>query len=76
MEITEEKSKGLYNRYIVSKTNGDPIDPNAEYFVLRVDKNGSDPKHIESCRKAVMTYAENIKDHLPELANDLVERYG
>jgi len=38
----EENPKGLHQRYIVSKTNGEPIDEKAEYFILRVDLNGSD----------------------------------
>jgi len=48
----------------------------SEYFVLRLDDGGSDLKHIEACRKAVLHYAELIKDHLPELSKDLIERYG
>lgn len=52
------------------------VDPNAEYFVLRLDKNGSDPKHIKACRKAILTYCNEIKDHLPELAADLELRYS
>jgi hypothetical protein len=72
----EENPKGLYQRYIVSKTSGKPVDENAEYFVLRLDKNGKDPKHVKACRKAVLKYAEEIADHLPELSKDLIERYG
>lgn len=53
-----------------------PVDSDAEYFVLRLDKNGSDPKHIEACRKAVISYAINIEPYLPGLAKDLIERYG
>ena len=75
IKTQQENPKGLHQRYIVAKSNGKPVDPKAEYFVLRVDLNGSDPKHIEACRKAVITYAENIKEHLPELAQDLIERY-
>jgi hypothetical protein len=71
-----ENPKGLHQRYIVEKANGEPIDENAEYFILRVDLNGSDPKHIAACRKALMTYANEIKDHLPVLSADLIERYG
>jgi len=71
-----DNPKGLHKRYNVSKSNGKPVDENAEYFVLRVDLNGKDPKHIEACRKAVITYAENIQDHLPELSQDLIKRYG
>ena len=73
--IKEKKKKGLYNRYKVSKINGD-VDPNAEYFVLRLDDGGSDPKHIEACKKAILVYAEEIKEHLPELSNDLKNKYG
>jgi hypothetical protein len=72
----KENPTGLHQRYIVSKTDGEPIDERAEYFILRVDLNGSDPKHIAACRKAVLCYADEIKDHLPQLSKDLIERYG
>lgn len=29
--------KGLYDKYIIIKTDGEPVDPNAVYFVLRLD---------------------------------------
>ena len=72
----EENPNGLHRRYIVSKTSYKPVDEGAEYFVLRVDKNGKDPKHVAACRKAVLKYAEEIADHLPELSKDLINRYG
>lgn len=53
-----------------------PVDKNAEYFILRLDEHGDDPIHIEACRKAVLTYAREIKGHIPQLAKDLIERYG
>jgi len=68
--------RGLYNKYIVSKSNGEPVDNNAEYFVLRLDENGKDKNHIDACRKAIITYAEAISDHLPELSKDLYRRYN
>jgi hypothetical protein len=67
---------GLHQKYIVLKTNGEKIDKGAEYFVLRLDENSSDPIHREACRKAVLTYASEIKNHLPELSKDLTERYS
>ena len=70
-----ENPQGLHQRYIVTKTNGEPIDKNAEYFILRLDSGGSDKKHIAACRKAILTYAEEIKEHLPELSQDLIRRY-
>ncbi len=52
-----------------------PVDKDSEYFVLRLDEKGSDPIHIEACRKAVRTYANEIKSHIPKLAEDLFNRY-
>ena len=72
----EENPDGLYQKYIISKTNGKPIDKNAEYFILRLDSGGNDKKHIEACRKAVLAYANEIKEHLPKLSEDLIARYG
>lgn len=72
----EQNPKGLHLRYVVAKVNGEPIDETAEYFVLRLDSGGSDQIHINACRKAVLTYAKEIKEHLPELSKDLIDRYG
>lgn len=74
--MEKNNTKGLYHRYIVSKSNGNPMDPLAEYFVLRLDKKAKDQKHVEACRKAILTYAEAIKEHLPYVAKDLIARYG
>lgn len=70
MEIN--KKAGLYNRYKVEKTSGRPIDPKAKYFIMRYDKHGSDPIHIRACQLAVEVYAHVIKDHLPQLSEDLL----
>ncbi len=72
----EQNPKGLHQRYVVSKTSGKPVDEKAEYFVLRLDWGGDDHRHIEACRKAVLKYAEEIKEHLPDLSKDLIGRYG
>ena len=71
----EENPEGLHQCYIVSKTDGEPVDDNAEYFVMRLDEGGNDIKHIRACRKAVRTYAKKIKKHLPQLSKDLLDRY-
>lgn len=65
------------DRYIVAKTSGE-TDPNAVYFVLRIDKDGSDPSHIRACRDALKTYCRTIaKDktapHLQALVQDLAD---
>ncbi len=67
---------GLYNRYIIKKSNGDSVSPVAKYFVLRLDEYGSDKIHVNACRKAALTYANEIENHLPELAKDLRLQYS
>ena len=67
--------KGLYGKYFLAKVNGEPVNPNNEYFILKLKGKG-DPKHIEACRKAILVYANEIKDHRPELSKDLIEKYS
>jgi hypothetical protein len=86
-----ENPKGLHQRYyiqkIVKRHEGDfyppqqnqyalkEIDEGAEYFIMRLDEGGSDPKHIAACRIGVHAYADAIESHIPQLAKDLRERY-
>ena len=72
----DENPNGLHGRYTVAKADGSPVDESAEYFVLRLDSGGNDPAHIAACRTAVMTYADEIEPHLPQLAADLRARYS
>lgn len=72
----EECPNGFHRRYEVSKTSGEPCDPDAEYMVLRLDWGGDDKKHIWACRIAAVAYAQMIADHLPELSKDILERYS
>ena len=78
MKTQLENPKGLHQKYHIQKINSsglEPIDEGFEGFVLRLDKGG-DPKHVEACRKAILTYAEEVKDYLPELSKDLFDRYN
>lgn len=70
------KKAGILPKYRIQKMNGDPIDPRAEYFVLRLDDFGSDPIHIDACRFAIRAYAKAIEKHLPELSKDIIRKYG
>jgi hypothetical protein len=58
--------KGPYPKYTVTKNDGD-TDPNADYFVLRLDKD-------EAARSAAWAYANYIEPDNPELARDLRKR--
>jgi hypothetical protein len=62
---TQFKKHGLIRKYIVSKSDGTPVDAGAEYFCLRLDDGGKDPKHV----------AAAIADHLPELSKELLTKY-
>lgn len=55
---------GLKTKYIIQKTNGNPVDPEAKYFVLRYDK---DPH----AKWALECYAESVQEDNPELARDI-----
>lgn len=59
--------KGLYGKYIILKTDGSPVDPSADYFVLRLD---TDP----AARAAAYLYAQETQEQFPELSAELMEK--
>jgi hypothetical protein len=72
----EENPTGLNQRYTVTKNNGEPVDPFAVYFVLRLDSGGRDWAHIGACREAARAYIRQARleedgSHLHKLANEL-----
>lgn len=71
-----ENPDGFHQRFRIERLDGRPVDPNAEYFVLRLDAGGRDTKHINACRAAIGIYADLIASHIPGLAKDLHERYA
>lgn len=70
-----ETPKGLYNKYVISRTDGTPIDANDEYFVLKL-RGAGDVEHLEASRAAILAYANVIGLVHPDLAADLNKRYG
>lgn len=54
----------LYHKYHITHSDGTPVDPKAEYFVLRIDK---DP----DARMALRTYIDMIAPRDPEFAKEL-----
>lgn len=86
----QDNPKGLHAKYYIQKIKGlipkgkgtpselilKDVDHGSEYFVMRLDFGGKDKKHIEACRSAILHYAEQIKDHIPELSKDLIDRYS
>ena len=79
---------GLHQKYHISKivkadpnffSNDnyqlEPVNPKNEYFVLRLDNGCKDKNHLKACRIAINAYADAIKPFIPELSDDLKERY-
>lgn len=66
------ETPGLFQKYVVTKANGEAVAPGADYFVLRLDTD-------KRARHAARTYARNIESVNPRLAQDLrdrCDRYG
>ena len=64
----------LYNKYCVTKEDGSPVDPDAQYFVLRLDTD-------ECARQAAAKYAlccesKGIQRGLSRDLHQLVSRLG
>lgn len=71
-----QNPSGFHQRYIVSRSDGTPTDPNAVYFVGRLDNGGKDPVHLEACRQAARMYVTVIgqlsgSEHLHQMAKEL-----
>lgn len=60
-------NKGLFDKYIIKKTDGSPVDRMAQYFVLRLDTD-------LHARKALRVYADSIAAENPILAIHLRTR--
>ena len=58
---------GWKDKYIIFKSNGKPCDPNAVYFVLRLDE---DP----NARVAALAYADSVEGVNPKFAADIREK--
>lgn len=56
----------LYNKYQITKVSGEPVNPDAQYFVLRID---TDP----AARVALLAYATEIEDTEPVFARQLYD---
>lgn len=57
----EQNPNGLHQKYIIAKSNGEPVDPNAQYLVLRLDfdKPSTRTERL-SARFAARSWAEDV----------------
>lgn len=63
--------KGLYQKYTIQKTNGEPLDPEAKYIVLRYDHK-TDEANFFAAIEALRVYAKEIEKGLPAFSNQLL----
>ena len=65
--------KGLYKKYIITKANGEPIDPEAQYFVLRIDTDPHAREALKAYRDSLIRSCDN--DLLMVDIDKLLNRY-
>lgn len=65
--MEQDNFRGLYRKYIIAKADGSPMDPNADYFVLRLDTD-------QAARGAARNYANRIVGDNPLFAQELRDR--
>ena len=63
-----ESQKGLYQKYIVNKANGNPLAEGFYAIVLRIDGG----LYVDACRKGIYAFAEAVRWDNPKLADDLL----
>jgi hypothetical protein len=56
---------GLFSKYIIQKADGSPVDPGAQYFVLRLDTD-------KAARIAIRAYIQELSDE-DVLKQDLID---
>ena len=60
---------GLYNKFKIEKTDGTPIDEDAEYFVLNI-------AHDQHAAVAIYAYALSVREENAQLAYDLLSYFS
>ena len=64
MQAQRKQKRGVYGKYVIEKADGSPVDPDACYFVLRLD---TDP----AARRAMGQYARSVRSTNEELADQI-----
>lgn len=67
-------SSGLYDKYEIRKRDGSPVDPNAKYFVLRLDTDrfaiGAAQRYSKLCREENPKLSEHLDNLIEMVTND------
>ena len=64
------KEKGLYQKYIICKASGKPLDPNFYAIVLRIDGG----IYVDDCRDGALAFARAVRHKNEALAHDIYQK--
>ena len=59
--------KGLWSKYIITKSSGKPLADGFYAVVLRIDGG----RYLNACRAGVQAFADAVRTENPLLSNDL-----
>ena len=65
-----DKHKGLYQKYIITKSSGKPLADGFYAIVLRIDGG----RYVKACREGAKVFAHYVRDENPKLAKDIEEK--
>ena len=71
---SQPEKEGLKLKYLLTKADGSPVDLNGDYFIIKL--NSKTRWHREASIKAILAYAESVKNDAPQLAADIIAKYG
>ena len=71
---SQPEKEGLKLKYLLTKVDGSPVGPDGDYFIIKL--NSKTRWHQEASIKAILAYAESVKNDAPQLAVDIITKYG
>jgi len=66
-EPTQEQKRGLYQKYVITKASGKPLNDDFYAIVLRIDGG----RYLKACRAGVKAFADAVREENHILAEDL-----
>ena len=72
--LPHPEKEGLKLKYLLTKVDGSLVDSDADYFILKL--NSKTRWHREASIKAILAYADSVKQDAPQLSADIIKKYG
>jgi hypothetical protein len=70
MNENSDNERGLYQKYIINKANGEALDPNFYAIVLRIDGG----RYVDACRNGALAFAAEVRSLNEQLAHDIYQK--